>query len=104
MKAPSVRRAMTAKQQKVLDAIKNLTHERGIPPTVREIQERCQFRSPNGVTTHLYYLEANEKIIWNRGCARGILTADADERSKLLARVASLTTEQLRLVADGWNV
>ena len=38
---------------RVLEAIKSLTKEKGYPPTVREIGDRCRIKSPGTVQFHI---------------------------------------------------
>jgi repressor LexA len=48
---------MTERQQKILDAIRAFTAERGYPPSVREIGERVGLSSSSTVQSHLKTLE-----------------------------------------------
>ena len=48
---------LTARQQAVLDYISASIHERGYPPTLREIGTHLGIRSTNGVNDHLRALE-----------------------------------------------
>ena len=50
---------ITAKQQQILDYIKEEILEKGYPPTVREICERVGLRSTSSVHSHLNTLEEN---------------------------------------------
>lgn len=49
--------ALTQRQREILDFISASIHERGFPPTLREIGEHFQIRSTNGVNDHLKALE-----------------------------------------------
>ena len=49
--------ALTARQQMVLDYIRESIVDRGYPPTLREIGARMGIRSTNGVNDHLRALE-----------------------------------------------
>jgi len=49
--------ALTKRQQEILDFIAASIHERGYPPTLREIGEHFGIRSTNGVNDHLKALE-----------------------------------------------
>jgi len=49
--------ALTDRQKDVLRFIARTTHERGFPPTIREIGEEFSIRSTNGVNDHLKALE-----------------------------------------------
>jgi repressor LexA len=48
---------LTERQQMVLDFIRQSIHDRGYPPTLREIGARMGIRSTNGVNDHLRALE-----------------------------------------------
>src|SRR5271155_6024456 len=47
----------TERQQRILQAINQLTHERGCPPSVREIGERVGLSSSSTIHAHLKALE-----------------------------------------------
>ena len=49
--------ALTQRQREILDFISASIHERGFPPTLREIGEHFSIRSTNGVNDHLKALE-----------------------------------------------
>jgi repressor LexA len=49
--------ALTERQRQILDFITGSIHERGYPPTLREIGEHFGIRSTNGVNDHLKALE-----------------------------------------------
>lgn len=92
---------LTPKQAKVLKAIQQLTAERnGLPPSIREIQQRCQFRSPNGVICHLHPLESKGYIVWEHGVSRGVMLKETAEKSKYLSRLSALDVERLKLVCQ----
>src|ERR1700757_4309673 len=48
---------LTQRQQMVLDFIRQSIHDRGYPPTLREIGAKMGIRSTNGVNDHLRALE-----------------------------------------------
>ncbi|GAA2464123.1 transcriptional repressor LexA [Winogradskya humida] len=50
--------AVSGRQRRILDVVQRLVHERGYPPTVREIAAAVGLRSPSTVTHHLKALEA----------------------------------------------
>ena len=58
---------ITAKQQQILDYIKEEILRKGYPPTVREICEKVGLRSTSSVHSHLATLEENGYI--RRGVA-----------------------------------
>lgn len=53
---------ITAKQQQILDYIKDEILKRGYPPTVREIGETVNLKSTSSVHSHLETLEKNGYI------------------------------------------
>ncbi|MCR5509274.1 MAG: transcriptional repressor LexA [Lachnospiraceae bacterium] len=53
---------ITAKQQEILDYIKEVTLKRGYPPAVREICDAVKLRSTSSVHAHLETLEKNGYI------------------------------------------
>ena len=71
---------LTQRQQMVLDFIQQSIHDRGYPPTLREIGARMGIRSTNGVNDHLRALER-----------KGYLTRE-DMKSRAL-RPTSLATQ-----------
>jgi repressor LexA len=73
---------LTQRQQMVLDFIRQSIHDRGYPPTLREIGARMGIRSTNGVNDHLRALER-----------KGYLTRE-DMKSRAL-RPTSLATQSL---------
>ena len=48
---------ITPLQQKVLDFISDSIEDRGLPPTIREIKDRCKIPGPSSVAYHLKMLE-----------------------------------------------
>lgn len=73
---------LTQRQQMVLDFIRQSIHDRGYPPTLREIGARMGIRSTNGVNDHLRALER-----------KGYLTRE-DMKSRAL-RPTNLATQTL---------
>ena len=65
-------RPLTERQQQVLDFIACHIHDRGIPPTVREIWEHFGITSPNGVVGHIKTLERKGYIEHMPDTSRGI--------------------------------
>jgi repressor LexA len=76
--------ALTLRQQATYDFIRNLMLRRGYGPTVREIAEHMDIRSPNGVVGHLRALVRKGLIRRNANKARAIeLTAPLNPRRQL---------------------
>jgi repressor LexA len=63
--------ALTEKQQKILDFIKEYMREEGRAPSIPEIAKRFDMKSPNGVAKHLAALETKGYIERGHG-ARAI--------------------------------
>ena len=80
---------ITDRQRMVLDFIRQSIHDRGYPPTLREIGARMGIRSTNGVNDHLRALER-----------KGYLTRE-DMKSRAL-RPRELDAEE-RAMRDGSN-
>ena len=84
--------SLTARQREIYDFIRSTQASRGIPPSMREIGEKFNIRSTNGVEGHLAALERGGHIVRERGKSRGI-SLHAEARSMatipLLGRVAA---------------
>jgi repressor LexA len=84
---------LTGRQQAVYDLIRDKIVTRGYGPTVREIGEHFQIRSPNGVMCHLKALERKGLIKRSPNKSRAIeLTSAADRSGKsmpMVGRVAA---------------
>lgn len=79
---------LTARQQEILEFIRDCQQEEGRPPTRAEICDAFGFRSPNAAETHLRALAAKHVITVESGRARGIrLTAPSG--LPLIGRVAA---------------
>ncbi len=92
-----VRKELTARQQEILDFIREEIGEKGIPPTYREIGQRFQIRSTNGVHATLEALRRKGYLEREPSISRGLrlkspTQARAAERLKsipLVGRVAA---------------
>jgi repressor LexA len=67
---------LTARQREIYDFIRTKIESRGYGPTVREIGEAFDIRSPNGVMCHLKALETKGLIHRDPRHARAIQLAD----------------------------
>ena len=67
---------LTAKQQIIFDYIRSLIEGRGFGPTIREIAEKMDFKSPNGVVCHLKALERKGLIHRSAHKSRSIVLTD----------------------------
>lgn len=63
--------ALTSRQVAIYDFIINFLQDHGWPPTIREISDAFEMRSPNGVVYHLKALRRNG-VIDMAPFARGI--------------------------------
>lgn len=79
---------LTARQQQILQLIRDAISERGSPPTRAEIAEAFGFRSPNAAETHLRALARKGAISLDEGRARGIRLAEPPG-IPLIGRVAA---------------
>ena len=68
--------SLTQKQRQVFEYIRDLIETRGYGPTVRDIGDHFQIRSPNGVVGHLNALERKGLIHRARNKSRGIELAE----------------------------
>lgn len=87
-------KSLTARQQQVLDLIKNKIESTGMPPTRAEIATALGFRSANAAEEHLKALARKEVIQIVPGTSRGIrLLADyqspVEEGLPLIGHVAA---------------
>lgn len=85
-------RDMSERQRSILEYIRLHTAETGIPPTMREIGERCGIASTNGVEKHLQALERMGLIARSRGKSRGIALRSASGSAvsiPLVGRIAA---------------
>jgi len=90
---------LTDAQREVLSFIEEKIEDRGYGPTIREINERFGTTSPNGVICHLTALQKKGRITRDPNRSRAItviLTEEQRERKSLLAKLSTLTTEDLR--------
>ena len=68
---------LTARQQEILDFIRQTVESEGRPPTRLEVCTAFGFRSPNAAETHLRALAAKGALLLEEGRARGIRLAQA---------------------------
>ncbi len=67
-----VKKGLTARQQEILNFIREQIEEKGIPPTYREIGERFQIRSTNGVHATLEALRRKGYLEREPSISRGL--------------------------------
>lgn len=81
---------LTARQQQVLDLIKQAIDDTGYPPTRAEIAQELGFKSPNAAEEHLKALARKGAIEMIPGASRGIRLAQQEEAGlPLIGRVAA---------------
>lgn len=79
---------LTARQQQILDLIRDTIERTGIPPTRVEIARALGFKSPNAAEDHLKALARKGAIELSAGTSRGIrmiAPANAESTSSALA-------------------
>lgn len=81
--------SLTKKQRAVYEFIRSRILEDRRPPTVREIADHFNIRSPKGATDHLAMLERKGWILRTPGISRGIQLADEDPGIPILGRAAA---------------
>lgn len=97
--------SLTARQQEILNLIKQHIDETGYPPTRAEIATELGFRSPNAAEEHLRALARKGMIEMISGASRGIrLLDDQPTGLPLIGRVAAgdpvLATEHIEDYLD----
>jgi repressor LexA len=65
-------KALTRRQQQILDFLQQFQQARGLMPTAREIAGQFGFRSPNAVTSHLRLLRKKGVLAGEAGKARAL--------------------------------
>lgn len=80
---------LTARQQEVLDLIKDHIDDTGYPPTRAEIAQSLGFRSANAAEEHLKALARKGAIEMVAGASRGIRLPETQEGIPIVGRVAA---------------
>jgi repressor LexA len=81
---------LTARQQEVLDLIKDAVETTGFPPTRAEIADKLGFRSPNAAEEHLKALARKGAIEMMPGASRGIRVLESPHLGlPIIGRVAA---------------
>ncbi|MEZ5524195.1 MAG: transcriptional repressor LexA [Pseudomonadales bacterium] len=84
---------LTARQQEVLDCIRNAIRETGFPPTRKDIAKELGFRSANAAEDHLKALARKGVIEIVSGTSRGIRLLNEEEEPQdglpIVGRVAA---------------
>jgi repressor LexA len=80
---------LTERQQRVYEFIRDKIRNRGYGPTVREIGENFEIKSPNGVMCHLKALEKKGLITRERNMSRAIQLTAEPRGLRLAGRIAA---------------
>jgi repressor LexA len=81
---------LTARQQEVLDLIKDAVETTGFPRTRAEIADKLGFRSPNAAEEHLKALARKGAIEMMPGASRGIRVLESQQLGlPIIGRVAA---------------
>lgn len=81
--------SLTARQQEVLDFIKEFINEQGMPPTRADIANALGFRSANAAEDHLKALARKGAIELMSGASRGIRLPEEHQGLPIVGRVAA---------------
>jgi repressor LexA len=81
---------LTSRQREIYDFIREKIEKRGYPPTVREIGDAFEIKSPNGVMCHLNALVKKGLIDRAKQSARAIQLVDRPTNSAELPLVGSV--------------
>ena len=95
---------LTARQQQVLDVIKDNIEDTGYPPTRAEIAKTLGFKSPNAAEEHIKALARKGYIEIVQGASRGIRLPESESGLPVVGRVAAgspiLAEEQISEYVD----
>ncbi len=95
---------LTARQQQVLDVIKEHIEDTGYPPTRAEIAKTLGFKSPNAAEEHIKALARKGYIEIVQGASRGIRLPESESGLPVVGRVAAgspiLAEEQISEYVD----
>jgi repressor LexA len=80
---------LTRKQRAVYEYIRSCIEENKCPPTVRDIADYFNIKSPKGASDHLAMLERKGWIERTPGVSRGIHLTDDEEGIPILGKVAA---------------
>ncbi|HAY81523.1 MAG TPA: repressor LexA, partial [Planctomycetaceae bacterium] len=92
--------SLTSRQRDVFEFIRGQIRTRGYGPTVREIGEAFDIKSPNGVMCHLKALERKGLIIRSPNKSRAIELSDEFKESQGLPFLGQVSSGLTELDAD----
>jgi repressor LexA len=81
--------ALTARQQEILDLIRDHINDTGYPPTRAEIADKLGFKSANAAEEHLKALARKGAIEMIAGASRGIRLPDQHKGIPIVGHVAA---------------
>ncbi|MFC1650419.1 transcriptional repressor LexA [Candidatus Latescibacterota bacterium] len=84
-----MKKKLTARQEDILSFIKDFAIEKGYPPTIPEIQEEFNIKSPNGANNHLKALIRKGYITRDSSRARALNIIGLKEGLPILGNVAA---------------
>ncbi len=84
------RKGLNARQQQILDFIRNFDEERSYPPTIRDIQQACNISSTSVVDYNMHILEREGYIRRDREVSRGIEVLGASRDDSTGIRISVL--------------
>jgi len=90
----------TARQMEIYDFIRDKIYTRGFGPTVREIGQAFEIRSPNGVVCHLKALEKKGLITRGRNMSRAIELVTESPHSRGLQMAGWVAAGTLRAAEE----
>lgn len=88
------RSQLTNRQRDIYDFLKDKIVNRGYGPTVREIGDHFEIKSPNGVMCHLKALEKKGLITRESGMSRAIQLTEAPQKRMSLPLVGQVAAGQ----------
>jgi repressor LexA len=80
---------LTARQEDILSFIKDFAIDKGYPPTIPEIQEEFNIKSPNGANNHLKALIRKGYITRDSSRARALNIVGLNDGLPILGNVAA---------------
>ena len=89
---------LTARQNQVLEFIRNHIESNQVPPTRAEIARGLGFRSPNAAEEHLKALARKGAIVMVPGASRGIRVVEAEAHTTDMVSAAPAANDALPII------
>lgn len=86
--------SLTPRQRQVFEFVRDRILRRGFGPTVREIADAFEIKSPNGVICHLRALEKKGLITRQSNISRAIQLADSAPEPRNVSYLGTAATEE----------